>query len=258
MSALKLLPREDVGLLVDGFSRVLAGAAPATRGDAFWAASHDALWDRIVSGGWTRLGLPEDDGGGDCDLRDLLEFAELWGRYIYPVPFVPALLAERWRAPAFAVGGLVPFGTADAVDAWAPSLPLAEAGGSIAPAQLDELRACLCAEAVGAAQATLESAVAYAGERKAYGQPIGRFQALKHLMADMKRDVELARSAAVWAAQVTGAENARAAVTGLDLAQRAATNAIQVFAGIGFTWELELHFYVRHVMALRRLATAQS
>jgi alkylation response protein AidB-like acyl-CoA dehydrogenase len=250
---MKLLAREDIGLLTDGFARVLAGAE--ARNDAFFAASHSALWERLVSGGWTKLGLPESEGGGDCDLRDLLEFCELWGRYIYPLPFVPTLLGERWGVASFAVGGLVPFG---GDDRWAPSLPLGPGEGALAPGQLNELRACLCAEAVGAATAALESAVDYAGERRAYGQPIGRFQAIKHLLADMKRDVELARSAAVWAAQVQGAENARAAVTGLDLAQRAATNAIQVFAGIGFTWELELHFFVRHVMALRRLASAQS
>src|SRR5258706_5193826 len=85
----------------------------------------------------------------------------------------------------------------------APAELLGTAGaGAAALAQtLDHAAIALANEMVGGAQALLESAVAYAQMRVQFGRPIGSFQAIKHKCADMLLDVELAKSAAYYAAQ---------------------------------------------------------
>ncbi|HXW35120.1 MAG TPA: acyl-CoA dehydrogenase family protein [Acidimicrobiales bacterium] len=105
---------------------------------------------------------------------------------------------------------------------------------------------------VGIAAATLDLAVSYAKEREQFGKAIGSFQAVKHLCADMLVRAESAR-AAVQAAAVNVDQpdigDARRAAAGAALvATAAATNnsktCIQVYGGMGFTWELPLHLYL--------------
>jgi alkylation response protein AidB-like acyl-CoA dehydrogenase len=110
----------------------------------------------------------------------------------------------------------------------------------------------LAAEQVGGAQACLDMAVAYAKDRIQFGRTIGSFQAVKHLCADTLLEVESARSAAsyaAWAAaegsadRATVAEIANAAASEAFLL--AATNNLQIHGGIGFTWEVDCHLYLR-------------
>ncbi len=110
----------------------------------------------------------------------------------------------------------------------------------------------LAAEQVGGAQRCLDMAVAYSQEREQYGRPIGSFQALKHKMADMMVDVEAARSAVYYAACAaqagTGdfpalASMAKAVAT--DAYQRCAGDALQIFGGVGFTYEYDIHLYFK-------------
>jgi alkylation response protein AidB-like acyl-CoA dehydrogenase len=110
----------------------------------------------------------------------------------------------------------------------------------------------LAAEQVGGAQACLDMAVAYAKDRIQFGRTIGSFQAVKHLCADTLLEVESARSAATYAAwavaegspdQATVVEVAKAAASEAFLL--AATNNLQIHGGIGFTWEVDCHLYLR-------------
>jgi alkylation response protein AidB-like acyl-CoA dehydrogenase len=110
----------------------------------------------------------------------------------------------------------------------------------------------LAAEQVGGAQACLDMAVAYAKDRVQFGRAIGSFQAVKHLCADTLLEVESARSAAsyaAWAAaegsedQEVVAEIAKAAASEAFLL--AATNNLQIHGGVGFTWEVDCHLYLR-------------
>ena len=105
---------------------------------------------------------------------------------------------------------------------------------------------------VGMAAATVDLAVAYAGQREQFGRPIGSFQAVKHLCADMLVRAELAR-AAVHAAAVTidqpevgDAERAAAgaALLAAEAAQANGKTCIQVHGGMGFTWEVPVHLYM--------------
>jgi alkylation response protein AidB-like acyl-CoA dehydrogenase len=145
-------------------------------------------------------------------------------------------------------------------DAFSPALPVTRGPGTSAltATQLSELQVLMAAEAIGAAQETFDRAIEYSQERVAYGSPISGFQAMRHWMADMHVNLELAKSTLFWALNVEPAERARALKLGVDLAQKVATDAIQVFGGIGFTWDFGAHFYMRHTMAANEIVHMQA
>jgi alkylation response protein AidB-like acyl-CoA dehydrogenase len=121
---------------------------------------------------------------------------------------------------------------------------------------LDVATAALCAEMIGGMQRTLELTVAYAKTRKQFGKPIGIFQAVQHLCADMYLETESSRSAAYYAAWALE-ENAPDAAASVSVAKMYASDAsrtvgnrgIQVHGGMGFTWENDLHLYYRRAKA---------
>ena len=112
--------------------------------------------------------------------------------------------------------------------------------------------AALAAEQVGGAQRCLEMSVAYAKERYQFGRPIGSFQAVKHKCADMLVSVELARSAAGYAAACASTLEDDLPVAAAmaksfcsEAFFRIAADTIQVHGGIGFTWEHPAHLYFK-------------
>ncbi|MGW6466839.1 acyl-CoA dehydrogenase family protein [Streptomyces rubiginosohelvolus] len=119
-----------------------------------------------------------------------------------------------------------------------------------APAHAGRLRfeAALltAAEQLGSAARTTEAAVQHAGDREQFGSPIGSFQAVKHLCADMLARTEPAR-AAVYAAAVTGdpAEIAAAKLLADEAAVRNARDCLQIHGGMGFTWEADVHLHLK-------------
>ena len=114
---------------------------------------------------------------------------------------------------------------------------------------------------VGISEGSTGLAAAYARERRQFGRPIGSFQAVKHMLADSFVRTEVAQSA-VYAAAVTADDadtgDVRRAVSGARyLASNAAlSNAktgVQVFGGMGFTWDVDAHLYVKRAWALGSL-----
>ena len=110
----------------------------------------------------------------------------------------------------------------------------------------------LAAESTGIAQRTMEMAVSYAKDRKQFGRPIGSYQAVSHRCAQMLLETENARSAvygAAWAADAEpeslplAASIAKAYAS--DAGWRVPDASIQVHGGIGFTWEHDLHFFLK-------------
>lgn len=99
---------------------------------------------------------------------------------------------------------------------------------------------------LGSALRTVELAVRYAGEREQFGQPIGAFQAVKHLCARMLVRAEVARTA-VYAAAVTGdaGEVAAAKLLADEAAVQGARDCLQVHGGMGFTWEADVHLHLK-------------
>ncbi|MFG2574581.1 acyl-CoA dehydrogenase family protein [Streptomyces sp. NPDC048481] len=119
----------------------------------------------------------------------------------------------------------------------------------------DFAAAFLACEAVGAAGRTLERTVEYLGQRVQFGRTIASFQAVQHRLADVYVRIQAARSAAYYAAWATGRTDDVPDVArdagGLALAQAlealrlAASEAVQLHGGIGFTWEHEAHLYFK-------------
>ncbi len=110
----------------------------------------------------------------------------------------------------------------------------------------------LAAESTGVAQRTMEMSVAYAKDRRQFDRPIGSYQAVSHRCAQMLLETENARSAvygAAWAADSEPESLPLAASTAKayasDAGWRVPDAAIQVHGGIGFTWEHDLHFFLK-------------
>ncbi len=119
----------------------------------------------------------------------------------------------------------------------------------------------LALEQVGVIDHTLASCTAYARDRIQFGRAIGSFQAVKHRLADMLVEAESARSAARYAARVLAAgeweELAIAAALAKaycgEVADRSAADGIQLFGGIGFTWEHDQHLYLKRARSAKLL-----
>ena len=110
----------------------------------------------------------------------------------------------------------------------------------------------VAAEQAGGARACLHMSVDYAKIREQFGRPIGSFQAVQHICADMMERAESARSAAWyagWAAQEAPEELPKAAavarVTCSQAYLRNAADNIQVHGGVGFTWEHDAHLHLK-------------
>ncbi|WP_405779768.1 acyl-CoA dehydrogenase family protein [Streptomyces sp. NBC_00859] len=104
--------------------------------------------------------------------------------------------------------------------------------------------AVLAAEAVGAADRALERTVEYVKEREQFGRAIGSFQAVKHRLAGLYVQVQAARSAAYYASWDPAA-GGLALAQGLEALQSAASEAVQLHGGIGFTWEHDIQLYFK-------------
>ena len=138
----------------------------------------------------------------------------------------------------------------------------------------DVAAAVLAAEAAGLARWALQTATEYAKVREQFGKPIGSFQAIKHMCAEMLLRSEQASVAAADAARAVGEADERqlsiavavAAAAGINAAKANAKDCIQVLGGIGITWEHDAHMYLRRAYGiehflgggnrwLRRIAT---
>ena len=132
--------------------------------------------------------------------------------------------------------------------------------GQDAARALDVATVALAAEMVGGAAALLDQVVAYVKDRKQFGVPVGGFQAVQHRAADMLIRIEKARSAVYHAALV--ADEAPAELPLAASAAKVAANqayvwcsqqAIQLYGGLGFTWEQDLHLYFKRAKACEYL-----
>jgi len=121
---------------------------------------------------------------------------------------------------------------------------------------LDLGAAAAAAEMAGVASRVLEDSVAYAAQRVQFGKPIGSFQAIKHKCADIATAVEGARSAAYGAALALNGTGDMAKPVSIakafagEAARRACNDAVQIHGGIGFTWDLGLHLWLRRTRLL--------
>ena len=138
----------------------------------------------------------------------------------------------------------------------AEPLGAANEGWSILAQVLDRAAVLMAFEQVGGADRALEMGRDYALDRIAFGRPIGSFQAVKHMLADMYVAATLARSNCyygAWALSTNASELPEAAaaarISATQAFQHCAKNNIQVHGGMGFTWEFDCHMYYRRANA---------
>ncbi|MBI2168666.1 MAG: acyl-CoA dehydrogenase family protein [Actinobacteria bacterium] len=124
---------------------------------------------------------------------------------------------------------------------------------------VDRVTTALVVDGVGAASAALDMSIEYAKERVQFDRPIGSFQAVQHLCADMLRDLELARAGgyyALWACDEGDAATRHEAAVmakawASDALARVGASTIQVHGGLGFTWEHDAHLFYKRLLSLQ-------
>lgn len=126
-----------------------------------------------------------------------------------------------------------------------------------------EVCALVAVEAVGAAEACLAGALAYVGERRQFGQPVGSFQGVQHELADLHGEVQSARAAVDRAVDVLDQQPgarldiesavAVAALRSGEALERVARQGLHLHGGIGFTWEHTSHLFLKRALGDRSL-----
>ncbi|MCX2180945.1 acyl-CoA/acyl-ACP dehydrogenase [Streptomyces sp. SKN60] len=227
-----------------------------------------ALWRELGAAGFFALRLPEAAGGVGLGLPEAVLLFEEAGRALLPGPLIATHLAAG-EVPGAAEGELVVTSVdgGSAVVEWLdaadvvlgpaegavpirsvdPLTPLHRVpAGTIGVLDADLVSLLTAAEQLGSAARSTELAVAHARTREQFGQPVGGFQAVKHLCAGMLVRTELAR-AAVYAAAVTAdpAEIAGARLLADEAAVAGARDCLQVHGGMGFTWEADVHLHLK-------------
>jgi alkylation response protein AidB-like acyl-CoA dehydrogenase len=276
---------EDQRDLVAATRALLAGRFPRERLRAAAAGPgfDRAVWADLTEAGLFALRLPESLGGAGLRTPEAVLAFEEAGRALVPGPLVGTHLAAgllRGEVVAVADTTRRPLLVAhlDAADAVLvlergrvlradpaklraepvasvdPLTPLAEVRalpvGDPLPADAFRLRrdAALLTAALqsGIAGRATARSTAHARTREQFGRPIGSFQAVQHLCADMLARVEVAR-AAVYAASLTGAaaDVAAAKLLADEAAVLGTRDCVQVHGGMGFTWEADVHLYLK-------------
>ncbi|MGW1032354.1 acyl-CoA dehydrogenase family protein [Streptomyces antibioticus] len=249
-----------------------------------------ALWRELGAAGFFALRLPEAEGGVGLGLPEAVLVFEEAGRVLLPGPLIATHLAAgtvpgaaegetvvaaadgggllEWRDAADVVLGETEGagGTEGPGEAEGPGPGEAVALRSVDPlTPLHRVRArgapdpvavlLTAAEQLGTATRACELAVEHARTREQFGRPIGAFQAVQHLCADLLARVETAR-AALYAAAVTSApaDIAAARLLADEAAVRGARDCLQVHGGMGFTWEADVHLLLKRAWVRARRA----
>ncbi|MFJ9867379.1 acyl-CoA dehydrogenase family protein [Streptomyces sp. NPDC101165] len=227
------------------------------------------LWRELGAAGLFALRVPEARGGVGLGLPEAVLVFEETGRALLPGPVLATHLAAG-TVPGAATGETVVARADGPLVEWldAADTVMGDASGAVPLRSVDPLtplhrvpeggvgapdpEAVLltAAEQLGTATRACELAVQHARAREQFGQPIGAFQAVKHLCADLLVRAETAR-VAVYAAAVTAdpTDIAAARLLADEAAVRGARDCLQVHGGMGFTWEAEVHLHLKRAWA---------
>ena len=223
-------------------------------------AGDTALLAELLAGrtaciAWTASSSVRADDAGLTGRSDPVAFA--------PIADLALVLAEEADGPAVFLVDLDAAGRPPRVSGMDLSRPLGwldfdatparRLGGAELAEYVTDLGATATAlELLGSGETAMELAVEYAKDRVQFGRPIGSFQAVKHRCADMLVDVEGIRSSAYWAAWCLGVDDpdrsiaaSTAKTWATDASKRVMASALQVHGGIGFTWEHDLHLFMK-------------
>ncbi len=226
-----------------------------------------SVWSKMAAAGICGITVPETYGGAGGTELDLTLVFEEAGRAALPEPLLEVVgiaapivakygtdaLKER-LLPAIASGDAQPDVTLDGADVLVD-------GERIAGAHLDAYARAFSGTASllnGVAMQLLDMTVDYVKDRQQFGRPVGSFQAVKHKLASMHAKIALARPAAWYAAYAVTNDLPDATIASC-IAKIAANDtealcngeALQCHGGIGFTWEHDLHLWLKRGMNLR-------
>ncbi|MGB9249585.1 MAG: acyl-CoA dehydrogenase, partial [Mycobacterium sp.] len=253
---------EDLSAMVEEAARALVPGPVATT----------ALATLVVSDPQLREALAAGERTAGVALRSDVDFDAAASRASGTAPFVLGGVADgllllpagdRWLLVDATAEGVA----VEPLPASDFSRPLARAVLTAAPASVldaptdwvtDLTATVLAAEAAGITRWTLDTAAAYAKVREQFGKPIGSFQAIKHLCAEMLCRTEQVAVAAADAARAANDGDHRqlsiaaaiAAGIAIDAAKANAKDCIQVLGGIGITWEHDAHLYLRRAYGI--------
>lgn len=274
---MQFLATSDQQGLIDGI-RDLLKQFDRSRLAAVRGGFDAALWQQLSDTGVFSIRVPESEGGLGMGWVETSLVTQELGRACVPGPIVASLLAPDFglkpgTVTTAAFGGVlshadvsskvltgseaVELQTTKAIDEPVdPHTPLHRT--ELADAVSSQGAMLAAAFQVGIAYTCIELAVAYAKEREQFGKTIASFQAIKHMCADMLARAEVARAAVDAAALsldgLSFEDPARAVASAKILADEAAVlnarAAIQVYGGMGFTWEVELHYYLKRAWVL--------
>ncbi len=261
---------------VTQYAAVVAGAGTPEQAQPLLA--------RLLEGGTGTLAVSEDP----IDLLPRLPAVQAeptsagWQLTGTKVAVVDAVTADQFvviaavgpRLAAFVVPRadlqVVPVRCVDATRPWAmvllagvqvsPDCSLGDPGSADTDAAvrrgLDLAVSALAAESVGVCRALLSTTLAYVRVREQFGRPVGSFQAVQHRLVDAHLATERARACATYSAlclaersDQSALATAAAAVAAGDAAQRVAGDALQAHGGIGYTWESDLHLWLKRARA---------
>lgn len=248
-------------------------------------------WDALSDAGWDLVGVIDEED--PVTLRDLVEIAFAWGDTLTQLPLIPTIIAKRHVPEALAHEGpvsfsihtgtaanghgYVPFGQRDDVlvlGSFEGGAAVLDVSGAVPDHYAESLRSAIvpavtkftddaayelktvwAAEVAGLAKRALADAVEFTKQREQFGKPIGSFQAVKHHLANAHIAAQIAETAAIWASLER--ESADLAVrTSFDESLKSLHLSTQAYGGLGFTWEMGVHFALRHATMLRELAQA--
>jgi alkylation response protein AidB-like acyl-CoA dehydrogenase len=237
------------------------------------------IWNGLVEMGLPGLLVPEEQGGLGMGLVDAVLIARECGRFCVAEPLVesafvmvPWLMAkgetgtleaiasgEARPVPAHVINGWQADGEGARMQSVDPLRNLAALpqDASDDPHLLNLGALMASAQLVGLAEAMLDQAVEYSKIREQFGQPVGGFQAIKHKLADVAVALEFARPVLWRAAQAlddalttASVHVSHAKLAASDAAYLAGESAIQVHGAMGYTYEVDLHFWMKRAWAL--------
>jgi alkylation response protein AidB-like acyl-CoA dehydrogenase len=258
---------QDLCAMVEEAARALIPGPVATTALATLVITDPELLEALASGEATAgLALAADlrlDDGRVSGTADYVLGADTSGLLLLPV-------GDDVVVVDAAADGV----TVELLAATDFSRPLARVALSAVPAttldvsrrRFEDLTATvLAAETAGLARWTLDTAVEYAKVREQFGKPIGSFQAIKHMCAEMLLRSQQASVAAADAAVAASAPDeqlsiaaAIAAAIGIESAKANAKDCIQVLGGIGITWEHDAHLYLRRAYSIGEILGGRS
>jgi alkylation response protein AidB-like acyl-CoA dehydrogenase len=237
-----------------GAAIIARSANPQARAHLAGVASGETVVTLAFGGGWLPASWDATPAAGAVRFVEAARSAQLFilgtaggGLALVPagagVEIAPVRSTDRSRRLSS-----VSFDNAEAIT-------LFEAGDPFVARAFDAALVLVAADALGGAQQAADMSVGYAKDRVQFGQPIGRFQALKHQLAHMALDVEPARALVWYAAYAHDAglpDAARAAAMAkahlADVYVRTTRAAIAAHGGIGYTWDYGLNYWFRRAV----------